>query len=190
MGTINVVAYDPQWPEQFEELRSIFAAALANHIIAIEHVGSTAIPGSVAKPVLDIDIIVADEIHLNKVIPVIALLGYRYMGEQGIPGRYVFKAVSKKSPDTNTGILRPKHHLYCCLENSISLTNHLLFRDALRNDDNLVRRYGELKKSLALTAADMDVYVEGKSDFIAGVLQLAGLSEKHIKNITIQNKQK
>ncbi|WP_118973631.1 GrpB family protein [Taibaiella koreensis] len=190
MEAINIMDYDPRWPEQFEQLKSIYSAALENHILSVEHVGSTAVPGLAAKPVLDIDIIVADEARLNKTIPIIALMGYQFMGDQGIKDRYAFRAVSDLSPDMHTGVRWPKHHLYCGIAGSISLSNHLLFRDALRGNVTLAEQYGELKKNLASATGDIDVYVEGKSAFIADVLQKAGLSGNHIQDIIAQNKKK
>ncbi|MDR3695304.1 GrpB family protein [Mucilaginibacter sp.] len=190
MDTIKVAAYDPQWPEQFKALKSVYLDALASQTIKIEHIGSTAVPGLAAKPILDIDIVVADEIQLDKVIPAITLLGYQFMGDLGIKDRYAFKPVSELSPDDHSGTIWPKHNLYCCIEGSVSLANHLLFRNALRTDPALAQQYGELKKSLAFTATDIDVYIEGKSAFIARVLQQAGIQPEHVADIVNQNKKK
>lgn len=190
METIKIADYNPLWPEQFNVLKSLFTNALGTDIINVEHVGSTAVPGLAAKPILDIDIIVANEIQLNKVVPAIVSLGYQFLGDLGIKERYAFKPLSEFSPDDRSGTLRPKHHLYCCLEGSISLTNHLLFRNALRSDPALAQQYGELKKWLALDTTDIDVYIEGKSDFIARILQQAGIPAEHVKDIVEQNKKK
>lgn len=190
METIKVADYDLQWPEQFKALKSVYMDALAGQNIAIEHVGSTAVPGLAAKPILDIDIFVADEIQLDEVIPVINLLGYQFMGDLGIKDRYAFKPVSESSPDNHTGMPWPKHNLYCCIAGSTSLANHLLFRNVLRIDRALAEQYGELKKSLALATTDIDVYIEGKSGFIARVLQQAGIPAEHVADIVNQNKKK
>jgi GrpB-like predicted nucleotidyltransferase (UPF0157 family) len=58
--TIELVDYDHRWPNQFRELKAIYLHALGEQVISIEHVGSTSVPGLAAKPVLDIDIVVAD----------------------------------------------------------------------------------------------------------------------------------
>ncbi len=102
-GSIDIVTYNHEWPQQFQELKAVYSSALGDQVISIEHVGSTSVPGLAAKPVLDIDIIVADEAHLNKVIPVIVLLGYQFMGDMGIKDRYAFKRLSEFSPDKGTG---------------------------------------------------------------------------------------
>jgi GrpB-like predicted nucleotidyltransferase (UPF0157 family) len=187
---INVVDYNPDWPLQFQDLKTIFNNALGDNAIAIEHIGSTSVPDLAAKPILDIDIIVKDEAQLNIVIPVITLLGYKFVGDLGIKDRYAFNPVSDLSPYTVTNTLWSKHHLYCCIEGSLSLDNHLLFRNALRNSPTLAFEYGELKKRLASVTTDIDVYIESKSSFIAGVLKKAGLSSAHVKEIFDQNKKK
>lgn len=102
------------------------------------------------------------------------------MGDLSIKDRYAFKPVSEWSPDDHSGTIWPKHNLYCCIQGSISLANHLLFRNALRTDPALAQQYGELKKSLALATTDIDVYIEGKSAFIARVLQHAGIPAEHV----------
>lgn len=187
--TINVVDYNPAWPQQFQDLKTIFNNALGDHVI-IEHVGSTAVPGLAAKPILDIDLIIKDEAQLSTIVPIIKALGYQFMGDMGIKDRYAFNSVSELSPDTGIGTLWPKHHLYCCINDSLSLNNHLLFRDALRSDPTVAAKYGELKKKLALTTRDMDCYVESKSAFIAETLNQAGLSSDLIKEVIEQNRKK
>jgi GrpB-like predicted nucleotidyltransferase (UPF0157 family) len=187
---ITVVDYDTSWPQQFQKIRSVLDDALRNIPIAIEHVGSTSVPGLAAKPVLDIDIVVEDKIQLNKVIPIVVLLGYQFAGDLGIKDRYAFKANSNQSPVDGAATVWPKHNLYCCIQGSISLSNHLLFRDALRSSPALAAEYGELKKRLADATDDIDVYVESKSAFIAGVLATQGIKAAHIEEVIAQNKKK
>ncbi len=64
LGVIPVVQYDPDWPGRFEQLRQEYAEAMAAAgvpVVAIEHVGSTSVPGLAAKPVIDCDIVVAEQ---------------------------------------------------------------------------------------------------------------------------------
>jgi len=190
MDIINVMDYDPSWAQQFQHLKVIYNNALGDNFLSIEHVGSTSVPGLAAKPILDIDIVVKDEAQLNKVISVIVLLGYHFMGDQGIKERYAFKPVNDFSPYDGSGISQPKHHLYCCIEGSVSLNNHLLFRNALRKSRELATEYGEFKKGLALITSDIDVYVESKSSFITNVLKKKGFSADIIQEIIAQNKKK
>lgn len=189
-GTIVIVNYDPLWAQHFDELKSVFGDVLKEKIIAVEHVGSTAVPGLPAKPILDIDLIVKDIHHVNKIIPILALMGYQFAGNQGIKDRYVFKALSDLSPDQGTGKRWPKHHLYCCPEGCVSLKNHILFRNELRHSEQLAAAYGELKQKSAAATTDMEVYVELKSSFIADVLERAGVSASQLSDIISQNKKK
>jgi len=84
---IEVRDYDPAWPDRFEELRAEYAAALdaaAVPFVSIEHVGSTAVPGLAAKPVIDIDIVV-DLAEVDAAASVLVSLGFEPRGELGIP---------------------------------------------------------------------------------------------------------
>lgn len=189
-GTILVEEYDPAWQEQFARLRDVYTSYLGHLIIGIEHVGSTSVPGLAAKPVLDIDLIVTDEGQLERIIPILERLGYQYAGDLGIKDRYMFRMPSASVPSTGEGTTWPKHHLYCCIEGSVSLTNHILFRNALRADAELVKEYGRVKKELAASTADIDDYVEGKSAFIGSVLAREGIGLADLEDIAEQNRKK
>ncbi len=188
--TIRIEEYNPLWQGQFEELKAIYSKYLGDAIKRVEHVGSTAVPGLAAKPVLDIDLVITDEKKLTAIIPVLEKIGYQFMGEMGIKDRYSFKACSESTPVTGMQKKWPAHHLYCCLENSSSLNNHLLLRNALRADPVLAKEYGRLKKMLAETKEDMDDYVEGKSDFIAKILLMEGVLKSDVDEISRQNRTK
>lgn len=187
---ISIVPYNSQWPLQFQRLKAVFDDALSGMQLPVEHVGSTAVPGMVAKPVLDIDIVIENDEQLQLVIPAITRLGYHFVGDRGIKGRYAFKALSPHSPLTGNGTVWPAHHLYCCLKSSDSLRNHLLFKNALINSPLLAKQYAELKIQLAYNTDDMDVYVESKGGFIAGVLKDAGFDIRAIEDIIEQNRKK
>lgn len=184
MGSITVVPYDPAWPRQFEALNAVLMGALGSVALAIEHVGSTSVPGLAAKPVLDIDIVVADDAALRRATPLLEALGYEHRGELGIPGRHAFRHILKPGAETSA----PAHHLYCCIAGSLSLRNHLLFREALRADAGLAQEYGALKMSLARTVPDIGTYVESKTAFITGVLQRSGIDAEQLQEITDQNR--
>ena len=90
---ITVVEYDPAWPERFEMLRNEYAAAMAGAgvtVVAIEHVGSTSVPGLAAKPIIDCDIVVR-EAGVVAASNVLMSLGFTPLGELGIPQRWAFK---------------------------------------------------------------------------------------------------
>ena len=84
MSKVVVVDYDPLWPLRFEELRAYVWPAVTDIAISIEHVGSTAVTGLAAKPVIDINI-VATERHVTTAIARLAALGYEHRGDLGIP---------------------------------------------------------------------------------------------------------
>src|SRR5690242_11815608 len=134
---IEVREYDAGWADRFEELRSEYQAALdaaGVPVVAIEHVGSTAVPGLAAKPVIDIDIVVAAE-HVGAASDVLVGLGFEPRGDLGIPQRWAFYA-----PERLAGT-----HTYVIQDGSLSLRNHLAVRDTLRADAALREEYGAVK---------------------------------------------
>lgn len=164
---IEVVEYDPAWPGWFETLRERYVRALAGiSWSAIEHVGSTAVVGLAAKPVIDIDIVVAAE-HVADAAAALRRIGYSPLGEMGIPGRWAFREPSG-APPTNT---------YVVLDGSLALRNHLAVRDVLRRDRALRDDYARVKRQLAASVDDIDAYVEGKSAILSRVLERAGLGD-------------
>jgi GrpB-like predicted nucleotidyltransferase (UPF0157 family) len=90
---ISVVEYDPTWPQRFEQLRREYAEAMAAAgvpVVSIEHVGSTSVPGLAAKPIIDCDIVVAED-DVPAASQVLVDLQFRPLGEDGIPLRWAFK---------------------------------------------------------------------------------------------------
>jgi len=88
---VVVVAWQPEWPARFEEIRGALLPALEGLICGIEHVGSTSVPGLAAKPIIDLDIVLPDASVFPRVRDALAGLGYRHEGDLGIPGREAFK---------------------------------------------------------------------------------------------------
>jgi GrpB-like predicted nucleotidyltransferase (UPF0157 family) len=111
-GVIVVVEYDPAWPRRFGQLRQEYAQALAAAgvpVVAIEHVGSTSVPGLAAKPVIDCDIVVAEP-DVGAASQVLTGLGFTAEGELGIPQRWAFRP-----PDRLAGT-----HTYVVVEGSLA----------------------------------------------------------------------
>lgn len=159
---IEIVPYDSRWPEVFEEIRRRVATALGDVAIAIEHVGSTAVPGLAAKPVVDLDVVVRSVEDVPMAIARLQPLGYVREGDLGIPGREAFRA----PPGT------PSHHLYVCAQDSIALQRHLRLRDYLRTHPGAAAAYADLKRELAVRFRDdRDGYTEAKIEFIEAALQ-------------------
>jgi GrpB-like predicted nucleotidyltransferase (UPF0157 family) len=156
-------------PGGFEQLRCEYDAAMAAAgvpVLAIEHVGSTSVPGLAAKPVIDCDIVVAAQ-DVTAASQVLASLGFRPLGELGIPLRCAFKEPARLA-GTNT---------YVIVAGSLSLRNHLAVRDTLRADPDLRDRYAAVKKHVGAMAADIDEYGRGKNAIIQLILTAAGITD-------------
>ncbi len=163
---IEVVEYDPAWPERFAQERDVLNETIAPYLAGpIEHVGSTAVPGLCAKPVIDIMIPVHDLTHSR---PAIALLE-RHHGYTHAPYKEdVMHWLCKPGEFERT------HHVHMIAVSSELFRERLLFRDALRADAELRERYAALKWRLALEHPnDREAYTEAKGPFVRGVLDLA-----------------
>jgi GrpB-like predicted nucleotidyltransferase (UPF0157 family) len=160
MSTIVIVEYDPAWPSRFASLAAAVTAALGPVLVRVEHVGSTAVPGLPAKPIIDLDAVVRTA-DVPEAIGRLAAVGYVHLGERGVAGREAFATPAGAAP----------HHLYVCPIGSPSLAEHLRFRDALRADGRLAAEYGRLKRHLAARfARDREGYCEAKTGFIRAIL--------------------
>lgn len=167
------VAYDPGWPVVFENLKTLYARTLSN-FRAIEHVGSTSIPGASAKPRIDIDIVIESETDLPQTVAELERLGYYPQGNLGRPGREAFGRTDDRVPYDGKETKWMKHNLYVCTKDSPTLSEHIRFREYLRAHPEVVAEYCALKMRLAADYRhDQDAYVAGKSAFVRRVLQVA-----------------
>ncbi len=156
-------------------------AVLGTEAIAIEHVGSTAVPGLAAKPIINISIVLSESNQMPCLIKRLATLEYGHLGDLGIEGREAFM----HPPHL------PRHNLYACPQGSLGLRNHLAFRDYLRSNPDSVQAYGRLKRELAAKYAnDIDAYTDAKTDFIVDVLSTLGLEPKELESIDRANRLK
>jgi GrpB-like predicted nucleotidyltransferase (UPF0157 family) len=175
---VAVVDYDPQWPIRFTELRNRIWPHVRDLAIAIEHVGSTAVPGLPAKPVIDVDVVIPSRKELGAIVTRLEDLGYQHRGDLGIEDREAFW-----SPNDSHA-----HHLYVCVSGSVALRNHLVLRDHLRRHPEDFAAYASLKKELAARfAQDVGRYVEGKTEFIAAVLAQYGFGAEELSSIRSAN---
>jgi GrpB-like predicted nucleotidyltransferase (UPF0157 family) len=175
---IVVVEYDPQWPVAFATIRTSLETALDGvPVIGIEHVGSTSVPGLAAKPIIDIDVIV-DRSYVGDATAALEAVGYRSLGEMGVPDRHAFKT----PPD------EIRQNTYVIVDGCLSLRNHIGLRDVLRGDPNLRDEYSSVKRRLAATTDDIDVYVDGKTDVVRRVLARAGLADRELDEIEAGNR--
>jgi GrpB-like predicted nucleotidyltransferase (UPF0157 family) len=166
---VELRPYDPRWPELFAAEQAQLAAALGRRALAIEHIGSTAVPGLSAKPVIDILVTVADLAEAVDCLPALQALGYAFIDYPQNTDRRFFR---KGLPRT--------HHLHIVAAGSASHRDHLAFRDALRRDPALCAEYEALKHELAARYPhDRAKYSESKTAFIQRVLAAPPAPETH-----------
>lgn len=177
-ASIRLVDYDPDWPRTFQQLKEYVWPSVCDLSVAIEHVGSTSVPGMAAKPVIDMDIVIAARTTVPLLISRLAELAYEHRGNLGIEDRESFSAPPGK----------PAHHLYVCVQNSLALQNHIAFRDYLRKHPSDVLAYSALKKQLAERFPnDRGQYVKGKTSFILSLLKKCGLTTEDLDSISLSN---
>ncbi len=164
MSSVRITEYQEAWPSQYAQVATELGSAFVPHAFALEHIGSTAVPGLCAKPVLDI-VLGAATLHEVEVhIPALARRGYAYRPEYEtqIPGRRYFV---REEGET----LRV--HLHAVVLGGAHWLHHLGFRDALREDHGLMQSYAALKRHLAARHPDdKAAYTEAKAPFIRMVL--------------------
>jgi GrpB-like predicted nucleotidyltransferase (UPF0157 family)/chloramphenicol 3-O-phosphotransferase len=159
-----VADYDPAWPELFERLAQPIRAALAGLGAEVEHVGSTAVPGLAAKPVIDLDAVLSSADGVPVGIERLRALGYVYQGDKGIPGREAFLWPPAAPP----------HHLYVVVAGTDPHLRHIRFRDHLRSHPQDAAAYAALKRGLVSRFADDPAgYTEAKTEFVDGILAAA-----------------
>jgi GrpB-like predicted nucleotidyltransferase (UPF0157 family) len=153
-----VVSYNSAWPGLAEnEIRRI-QSVCPGKFAALEHIGSTSVPGLAAKPVIDLLGEVREIDMADACSEALAALGYRGKGEYGIPGRRYF---FREEGESHT------HHLHVFASADPGLRRHRAFRDYLRTHPGEAAAYGALKASLAQHYPDdIEAYMEGKNAFV------------------------
>ena len=161
-GVVRLQPYTSEWARLFEEEAARLQAAIGRYVLDIQHVGSTSIPGMVAKPIIDIGIAVADFDEARVCTEPIEDLGYTFRGELGIPRRHYFR---KGDPRT--------HHIHMNEITSEAWQHHIGFRDLLISRPALAAEYAALKLKLARRfPTDREAYLAGKAPFIERALEL------------------
>lgn len=165
--TVAVVPWQSSWSDAFAMEQAVLFAALGDTALALHHIGSTAVPGLAAKPILDLLLEVPNLASLDAKTADLAALGYVAKGENGIPNRRYFQK----------GGLHRTHHLHAFVHAAPEVIQHLLFRDYLRATPTAVAAYAALKLQLAQQfPQDSSRYQAGKQAFIAQLLQQARLT--------------
>jgi len=168
LGAVVVVPHDVRWREEFASESVLVARCLGGNVVATHHIGSTAIPGIFAKPIIDILVEVADVGAVDSYNEAMELGGYESMGEFGIPGRRYFR---KDDVDGARS-----HQVHVFQSGDPEVARHLTFRDFMLAHPDIAREYSDLKRVLALAHPDdYDAYIDGKDAFIKRVDQKAAL---------------
>jgi GrpB-like predicted nucleotidyltransferase (UPF0157 family) len=156
---VCVVAPDPTWKHQFDVEAACIADALGGLVVAIHHIGSTAIPGIFAKPIIDILLEVHDIQVLDARTSAVEILGYEAMGEFGIARRRYFRRNGASGIRT--------HQIHSFQANDVEIERHLAFRDYLAEHSEAALAYSDLKRVLAAQHPnDINAYMDGKDPFI------------------------
>ena len=153
-GHIEIAAYNPGWRRAFEAETAAILEACRPRVVEVHHVGSTAVPGLAAKPVLDMLPVAAGPAEALAAAPRMTALGYRYRGENGISGRFYFE----KAVDGRTVA-----HVHMFPLGHPAIRTHLAFRDYLRAHPDAARDYERLKRDLAMKHRnDREAYTDAR----------------------------
>ncbi len=159
---VHLVEHDPQWPMEFEAEAERLEGLLGERAVGIHHIGSTAVPGLDAKPVVDLMVEVSDLREVQQMTDVFEEAGYEVLGENGIPGRHFITRNEEGERTHDVNIFESGHD---------EITRMILFRDRMRENPDEATAYSELKNKLAsMYKNDPIRYTQGKSDFILGAV--------------------
>lgn len=157
---IEVVTYNPEWPEIFASEAKLINHALGNNCLIIHHIGSTSVPGLSAKPIIDILPVVKNILEIDKATKAMEGLGYEAKGEYGIAFRRYFQ----KGKNIRT------HNVHVYEEGDPEIDRYLRFRDWMRSHEDDAHAYANLKIQLAMKfPQNILQYCNGKDAFVASI---------------------
>jgi GrpB-like predicted nucleotidyltransferase (UPF0157 family) len=158
---VRIVDYDSAWPELAAAEAGRIEAALGELAVRTDHVGSTAVPGMAAKPIVDLQVAVADVEPTARYAPSLEALGYLFAPDPDSPDFHFFGKPAER-PRT--------FHLHVCGAGGDHERRHLALRDYLRVHPEEATRYAELKRELvALHPGDRLAYIAGKAAYVAAL---------------------
>ena len=170
--SIELVPYSSAWEETFKNEAGALKEILGKNFVDIHHIGSTAIPGIMAKPIIDILPVVKKIEDVDKLTSAFEKLGYTVKGEYGIPGRRFFTKSAGGKRCFNVHIFQEGHP---------DIERHLRFRDHMRTHPEDAEAYSDLKIELVAKAPDdMEKYCWGKEDFVKAIELKAFLWRKKV----------
>lgn len=172
-GVVKLSPYTSDWVRLFRNERRRLRRCLADRPCCIEHIGSTAVPGLPAKPVIDIAVRIRPRPRLARLAQTLESAGYEYKGEYGLPGRHFFV---RGNPVT--------HHLHIVFRDEPHWVRWLVFRDYLKGHPEELRNYAALKQLLAKRfARQRATYTRSKTAFVTRILAAALLDSAHSKKV-------
>ncbi len=167
MDEIEIIEHNPDWANMFEREAESIRTALGNLTVEIQHIGSTAVPGLAAKPVIDIMVGLHNLSDGESTIQPLENLGYVYWAENPNPEKMFFVKGMPPYGEKRT------HHVHV-VEIDGEFWQRRLFRDYLRRNSEEAQRYEKLKRDLAVQFRnDREAYTQGKSDYIREVMEKA-----------------
>ena len=166
---VELADYDPSWPRKFEQEKAAIADAIGRWLIGpIEHIGSTAIPGLRAKPIIDIMAPVESLSASREAVPLLTTLQYEYWPYRAD----LMHWLCKPSDGFRT------HHLHLIPMGSRLWQERLAFRQYLRTNPSVASQYADLKRQLAAQYEhDREAYTDGKTEFVERIVALASETE-------------
>ncbi len=157
---IRIVDYDPSWPQRFEEHATRITAAVGTGGLAIEHIGSTSVPGLAAKPIIDILLVVENSADESTYLPQLEAAGYVLRVRE--PAFYEHRMF--RTPDRDV-------HVHVFSRGCAEIERYLLFRDRLRKDRTDRQLYEATKRELAARDwPDMNAYADAKSEVVEAII--------------------
>lgn len=164
---IVVADYDPQWPKIFERLATDIRGVLGDTVVSLEHIGSTSVPGLAAKPIIDIQLVVADPDREAGYVPALETLGYLLRIRE--PQWHRHRVLKHTEPATNLHVFGP---------GAEPVHRDLMFRDRLRDHDTDRDHYARVKRELAQRDwTYMQQYADAKTEVVTEILHRAGYRE-------------
>ena len=162
-GIVKIVRHRTEWAILYNTESEKLKYCIGDIAVDIQQVGSTAVPGLISKPIIDIAIAVTSRSDIAAVVKRLLTIGYIDRSDQGASGGYLL--VKESEPDVRT------FHIHVVGKNDVQWRNYINFRDCLRRDANTRKEYAQLKRTLAAKfPTDRESYTGGKKQFIRNVL--------------------
>ncbi|PRS80146.1 MULTISPECIES: GrpB family protein [Bacillus] len=160
-GEVFLVPWSVEWVKEFEMEKKRIVEVIGQYTVNVHHIGSTAVKGLSAKPIIDIAIEIDDFLDREQCVTALEGLGYSYKGTNVLPERHYF---NKGEPRT--------HQIHMYQTGNRYLLEQLNFRDYLRSNELVRSEYEQLKLNLSiLNKNEKHKYAEGKTDFVQSILE-------------------